>query len=418
MQRETCEVLIIGAGPAGLSAALTLHSFGVRKLIVVEREESPGGIPRYCHHPGFGLKDLGRLLSGPQYARMYVRRAEAVGIDIRTETMVTEWVDRHIVKITSPQGIESIEARVILLTTGCRERPRSARLIPGSRPHGIFTTGSLQRFIYGNGEVIGRRAVIVGAELISLSAFYTALRGGMSIVAMITEFEHPQIPFPYSLAQWYWTTVRKHTRVIPKARVSRIIGRQRVEAVEITYLDSGHAELLECDTVIFTGDWVPENELARAANIAIDPGTRGPRVDTGLRTSQHGVFAAGNVLRGAETADIAACEGRHVARSILAYLEREEWPSSRLPIRIYPPLLWICPNEIAKTDEAPPLGEFRFRVSQFLENVSLAVYQDERLLYAKKFKKLSPNRSYTVPALWISSINPKVNAIDIRIVSS
>lgn len=415
MRRERCDVLIIGAGPAGLSAALALRSLGVRGLIVVEREQTPGGIPRYCRHIGFGLGDMHRLLSGPEYARAYVREAERLGVDIRVETMVTDWVGVRTVRATSPRGIEEIEAQAILLTTGCRERPRPARLIPGSRPHGVFTTGSLQRFIDGGGGTIGRRVVIVGAELISLSALHAVLQAGMSAVAMVTELEAPQIPFPYSLAHWYWAAFRKRVRVITRARVTRILGQRRVEAVEVTHLSSGQTELLECDTVVFTGDWVPENELARAAGITLDPGTRGPCVDAGLRTSQPGVFAAGNVLRGAEMASIAAREGRHVARSILVYLEKGEWPSFRLPIRIQPPLLWICPNEISATDESPPLGQYRFRVSQFLDNVRIGVYQGERLLYLKRFARLIPNQSYALPADWRSLIDPRGGPIDVQV---
>ena len=415
MRSERCEVLIIGAGPAGLAAAITLHALGIRGVIVVEREEAPGGTPRYCHNPGFGLQDLRRLLSGPAYAQAYIEKAQALGIDIRTETMVTDWLGPCAVQLTSPRGIGRLEAQAILLATGCRERPRSARLIPGSRPQGVFTTGSLQRFLQESRETIGRRAVIVGAELISLSALHIALRAGIAVVAMVTEWDRPQIPFPYSLAQWYWAELRKRIRVICRSRVTQVMGQRRVEAVEITNLDSGDREVIACDTVIFTGDWIPENELARAAGIALDSGTRGPRVDAHLRTSQPGIFAAGNVLRGAEMAGIAALEGRHAARAIQGYLERGEWPSYRLPIRVAPPLQWICPNEITSTQEIPPSGVFRLRASGFLENAWIEVRQGKHLLYVKKVGRMIPNQSYKLPASWISDVDLGKEPVEIYI---
>ena len=136
---ERCSVLIIGSGPAGLAAALQLRKQGVTNIKVVEREAEAGGMPRFCNHTGFGLRDLQRLHSGPSYARAYRQRTLDAGIALETATTITGWVGPHAVTATSPAGVKQIEATVILLATGCRERPAAARLIPGYRPLGIFT---------------------------------------------------------------------------------------------------------------------------------------------------------------------------------------------------------------------------------------------------------------------------------------
>ena len=148
MLPERAEVLIVGAGPAGLAAAIELKRLGVREVVVVDREPEAGGVPRLCHHIGFGLRDVRRMLSGPDYAAFYRRRAHDAEVAVHTSTTVTGWHGQTGLTFTSPHGLGQIEARAVLLATGCRERPRSARLIPGSRPQGVFTTGSLQRFVY------------------------------------------------------------------------------------------------------------------------------------------------------------------------------------------------------------------------------------------------------------------------------
>jgi cation diffusion facilitator CzcD-associated flavoprotein CzcO len=141
-------VVVVGGGPAGLAAALELRRRATRDVVVVEREAEAGGIPRHARHQGFGLRDLRRPLSGPAYAARYARRAEEAGIEIRTETMVTRWTPDGPLQLTAPDGPELIEADAVILATGCRERPRSARLVPGSRPEGVMNTGTLQQLVY------------------------------------------------------------------------------------------------------------------------------------------------------------------------------------------------------------------------------------------------------------------------------
>jgi thioredoxin reductase len=208
-----------------------------------------------------------------------------------------------------------IEASAILLATGVRERPRAARLIPGTRPQGIFTTGSLQRFVYQEHLPVGKRAVIVGAELVSLSALMTLMHARVECLMMTTEEPSHQIGFPYIVMKWAVADILLRTPIITNTQVTNIFGRKNVEGVELASVD-GHISTVDCDCIIFTGNWIPENEMARLGGLEIDPGTRGPRVDENYLSSVEGVFVAGNLLRGVETADHCALEGVKAARAI------------------------------------------------------------------------------------------------------
>lgn len=402
MLGEKTDVLIVGAGPAGLAAALALKRLGVTNLKVVDREDEPGGIPRLCHHTGFGWRDLRGIYSGPDYARRYLRQAEAAGIEILTATTITGWQSSGVLTFSSPRGLGYIESRAVLLATGCRERPRSARLVPGSRPQGVFTTGSLQRFAYQNRLPVGRRAVIVGAELVSLSALLTLGHAGVTTAMLVTELPRHQIYFPYLPAKWLFVNLLNRVPILSRARVNRILGAERVEAVEIRHLDSGETEKVECDTVVFSGDWIPENELARHGKLTIDPGTGGPRIDAAYRTSARGIFAAGNLLRGAETADTSALEGRRAAQAICEFLQGNRWPEQALPIEVETPILWIVPNVVTSPAHKPAFGYFTFRVSEFYDSATVQVTQGSRLLYSKKFDRLRPNDSHRLSADWLT----------------
>lgn len=313
--------LVVGAGPAGLNAAIELKKLGVRDVLVVEREPEAGGMPRFCHHTGFGREDLWRMWSGPRYAKYYRELAERHDVDVRASTTILGWNDSHSLNFTSPNGLGKIEARAILLATGVRERPRAARLVPGTRPQGIYTTGSLQRFVYQEHLPVGKRAVIVGAELVSLSALLTLRHAGVKCVAMVTEESRHQIQFPYTAMKWLYADLLTRTPIITNTRISNIFGQKRVEGIELTHVN-GQTERVDCDTVIFTGNWIPEHELARSGGLALSPVTHGPVVDAAFRTSEAGIFAAGNLLRGVETADRCALEGRRAARGIAAFLKQ------------------------------------------------------------------------------------------------
>ncbi|HZC13922.1 MAG TPA: FAD-dependent oxidoreductase [Thermoleophilaceae bacterium] len=392
-------VVIVGAGPAGLSAARELGRRGVRGLLVLERELEAGGIPRHASHHGFGLRDLRRPLSGPAYARRLRRLA---GAEPHTETMVTGWSPGGPLELTSPAGRSTLDPAAVILATGCRERPRSARLVPGSRPQGVMTTATLQQLVYLKGARLGGRALIVGAEHVSFSAIMTLAHGDARAVGMTTE-----LPRHQSLAAFRaGAALRYRTPLWTRTAVTAIRGRPRVEAVELTELDDGSVRAVACESVIFTADWIPDNELALMAGLVMNPGTRGPAVDAALRTSRPGVFAAGNLLHGAETADVAALSGRHAAASVTAYLSGRAWPAGRVPVECAPPLAWISPNVVAAGAGAPPRGRFAVRAREFLARPRIEITQDGRVLWGGRLARLVPGRSGRLPHKWVGAVDP------------
>lgn len=319
----TCNVLIVGAGPAGLSAAIELKKQGIKNILVVDREPEAGGMPRFCHHTGFGREDLWRMWQGPKYAKYYRDLADKMDVEVQTSTTILGWrapTTEKYLEFTSPSGLGEIHAQTVLLATGVRERPRSARMIPGTRPQGIFTTGSLQRFVYQENLQVGKHAVIVGAELVSLSALMTLMHANVKCAMMVTEEERHQIEFPYIAMKWAIADILTRTPIITNSKVTNIFGQKRVEGIELTH-QNGQAELVECDTIIFTGNWIPEHEIARLGGLQINPVTRGPVIDANFHSSVNGVFVAGNLLRGVETADHCAIEGKQAAQSIAKFIK-------------------------------------------------------------------------------------------------
>jgi NADPH-dependent 2,4-dienoyl-CoA reductase/sulfur reductase-like enzyme len=409
------DVLVVGAGPAGLAAALELKRLGVKDVVIAERESEAGGIPRMCGHTGFGLRDLHRVMTGPSYARKYREMVEEAGIKIYTSTTITSWNDaagtaaRHLrdgglstLNVTSPDGLGTIEAKSVLLATGVRERPRSARLIPGHRPQGVFTTGSLQRFIFEHHLPVGKRAVIVGAEIVSLSSVLTLMHAGVKVLNMVTELPRHQFYLPIFLpAKIFYADILARSPILTNKRVTNVLGHQRVEGIEVTDLESGKSEIIECDTVVFTGDWIPENELARRGGVETLKPSLGPQVDASFRTSQTGVFAAGNLLRGVETADWAALEGRSAARSIARYLENAGWSASRLEVQCEAPIAWICPNVIASDSR---VEQFRFWSGEFRENATMQLKQGARVLYKKRLSHLKANVALNLKSDWVEKV--------------
>jgi hypothetical protein len=216
---------------------------------------------------------------------------------------------------------------------------------------------------------------------------------------MVTEHpEHQSYePFRWLTAGWH------EVPILVQHEVTRIDGARRVEAVELTHRRTGERQLIECDTVVFTGDWIPDHELARQAGLTLDGGTRGPAVDQRLRSSAPGIFAAGNLLHGAETADVSALDGRHVAESVLEYFERDLWPT-RIPITVEVPLLWIQPNAVVVGGGAPPRGRFLLRASQFRGETEVHVMQGRRLLHSERFRRLVPNRQMSLASDWIQRV--------------
>jgi thioredoxin reductase len=394
--------VVIGGGPCGLAAAIELRRLGIEPVTVIEREREAGGIPRHSNHTGFGLRDLRTVLSGPRYAARYRDLAEAEAVEVLRETMVTGWEGEGGLRLTGPRGRWELQPPAVLLATGCRERPRSARLVPGSRPAGVMTTSTLQQLVHLRGQHVGRRAVIVGAEHVSFSAVATLAHAGASVAGLVTE-----LPRHQSLAAFRaGAAVRYRAPVWTRTAVTDIRGAERVESVELTELDSGATREVECDLVVFTADWIPDHELAVMAGCELDPGSLGPLVDPGFRTTTLGVFAAGNLVHPAETADLCALDGRHAAAPIAAYLRGGlHWPR-HVRVAARSPLAWVVPNLLLGSGHPPPRDRFLLRSRGILRRPRIVVRQDRRELWSGRLRRLVPGRSAHIPASWSGKVDP------------
>jgi thioredoxin reductase len=393
---EQVDVLIIGAGPAGLTAAAALAADA--RVLVLEREAAAGGIPRHSAHLGFGLRDVRRAESGPAYARRLVALAERAGAVIRVDTMVTDWAGERRVEITSPRGRTVVEADAIVLATGARERPRAARMVAGDRPAGVYTTGQLQNLVHLQHERVEGRAVIVGAESVSWSAALTLRHAGARPVLMTTEFASP--PAYAAITQLGRAALR--VPVSTSTRVTRIVGRDRVTAVEID--QAGVRRLIDCESVVFTADWIPDHELARRCGLDLDPNTLGPLVDFGLRASRPGVFAAGNLIHPVDTADWAALDGRHVALAVRDWLRHGTVTSNATRLRPGAGLRWITPGRAGSGRPPRRLSAWAEAAVRF---PVITVEQDGRVVAQRRLAwPAAPGRVTRIPSSLVAALDP------------
>ncbi|MEU8732821.1 FAD-dependent oxidoreductase [Streptomyces tendae] len=406
------DVLVVGAGPAGLAAASLLATAGAR-VEVLEREQTPGGVPRHCAHRGFGNRP--HALTGPAYARLLADAAVHAGADLRTGVTALDWAGPRALTTVGPQGTGTLGARAVVLATGARERPRAARLVPGTRPAGVYTTGELQQAVHLYGQHIGSRAVIVGAEDVSHAAADTVRAAGAEVVALVTELPRA----PAAPARTLHARLRHRTPVLTGTTVTELLGHGRLSGVRVRHRD-GRTATLPCDTVVFTGDFVPEHELARRGGLALDPSTRGPAVDGALRTSRPGVFAIGSVLHAVESAATAAREGAHAAIAVRDWLTHgtgagptdPDWPGG-VPLVAEPPLLRIAPNRVTPDDRLPYL----LRTAVPLPRPVLHVTQDGRPLHRERCGAGTavPHRPLTLSARWTHLVDPDGGPVHVTV---
>ncbi|MFF9087666.1 NAD(P)/FAD-dependent oxidoreductase [Streptomyces sp. NPDC014991] len=398
------DVLVVGAGPAGLAAAARLAVAGAGRVEVLEREASPGGVPRHCAHGGFGTWT--RPLTGPRYARLLTEAAVRAGATVRTRTTALDWATPGpALQVVGPGGPETIEARAVVLATGARERPRPARLVPGTRPAGVYTTGELQQAVHLFGQHIGSRAVVVGAEDVSYAAVGTLRAAGTEVVALVTE--HPRARTGRARAQA--ARLFRGIPLLTGATVAELLGHGRLSGVRVRHRD-GRTAVLPCDTVVFTGDFVPDHELARRGGLVLDPGTRGPAVGGSLHTSRPGVLAAGNVLHAVEPAGTAAREGARAAGAVLDLLAGAPWPDPGVPVTVEAPLRWIAPNRVTPGARSAP---HVLRTGTPLARPVLLVHQDGRLLHRERLGPgtVPPHRPLTLTDHWHGLVDPEGGAV-------
>ncbi|WP_297368961.1 FAD/NAD(P)-binding oxidoreductase [Acidocella sp.] len=334
------DALIIGAGPAGIGAALALKSRGIHNIALLERETDAGGTPRHCGHPPFGLREFRRLLTGPAYAKRLARAAFDANIPLLPRHSVLALHPGGTLDLATPEGPRTLTARRVLIATGAREAPRAARLIGGERPLGVLNTGALQAYCYLEHKAPPfTRPVVVGTELVSLSALLTLRRHGIHPVAVLESGPTPVAPWPLSLfPRLLGLPVHRN------AALASINGFPRVTSVTLQ-----NGSELACDGVLLTGRFTPESTLARMSHLALSTATKGPAIDQYGRTSDPAFFAAGNQLRAIETAGWCFFEGRRIGEFMADDLQGGlPAPGDELTLTPGEGIAYVVPQRLAR----------------------------------------------------------------------
>ena len=322
-------VIIIGGGPAGLAAAVAAYDAGERDILILEREKKTGGILNQCIHNGFGLTRFRESLSGPEYAARYIDEVEKRNIEVWKETTVLSLsADKKVTAISAARGVFTLQARAVVLAMGCRERSRGAINIAGSRPAGIYSAGTAQKYVNMMGYLPGKNVVILGSGDIGLIMARRMTLEGAKVHA-VCEIMPYSSGLKRNIAQclddFGIPLYLSHT-------ITKIEGKDRVTGVVVSEVDvekhpiAGTERHFDCDTVLFSVGLIPENELTKDAGIALSKGTKGAEVYQNRETQISGIFACGNVLQVHDLVDFVSEESEIAGRAAAEYVRRGAQP--------------------------------------------------------------------------------------------
>lgn len=316
------DVIVLGAGPGGLAAAIEAKKNGADDVLMIDRDLELGGILLQCIHNGFGVETFKEDLPGPSYAQRFINDAQTVGIDYLLDTIVLDVTPERKVTTTGTRtGFKELSAKAIVLSMGCRERTRAQIRIPGPRPSGVFTAGTAQRWVNVEGYMPGSRFVILGSGDIGMIMARRLTFEGAKVERVLEV-----MPYLSGLSRNYVQCLLDFDITLQlQHTVKRIIGKDRVEAVEAVAVDDkwqfipGTEEIIPCDTLLLSVGLIPENELSKKAGVALDPVTAGPFVDDGFLTNIPGIFAAGNVVHVYDLVDWVTQAGRTAGKRAAMY---------------------------------------------------------------------------------------------------
>jgi len=439
------DVAVIGGGPAGLAAAVAAKRAGAERVVVIERDVRLGGILPQCIHTGFGLKWFGEELTGPEYAARFVDEAASAGVEFMLETMVLEVTqDRRVAAVSPHHGFVVLQCGAIILAMGCRERPRGALVLPGTRPAGIFTAGTAQRLVNIEGVLPGRQAVILGSGDVGLIMARRLTLEGVKVQAVVEI-----MTYPGGLARNIQQCFRDFDIPLYLGHtISRIHGRDRLEGVSVAPVDDAKVPIasaewfIPCDTLLLSVGLIPENELSAACGIELDPATGGPVVTDEMETSVPGIFACGNVVHVHDLVDhvtedgmvagaAAAARARVAARTpVLGEAGKDAGLESLQAIRttgeIRPGrnVRYVVPQRFVRHGDAVPAAAaaaartltISLRPSEPAENVVLEVSIAGRVLRRQRKQKVRPGEMMQVNVDRLAIPSEKGDALTVSIV--
>ncbi len=387
------DIVIIGAGPAGLAAAVSAKKAGIDKVLIVDRESSAGGILNQCIHNGFGLHKFKEELTGPEYAERYIDLINGTDIKVLLDSCVIDIIssgnEKEVIVLSEEQGLLRISCKAVILAMGCREKNRGNIAIPGSRPAGILTAGFAQKMVNLHGYMPGREVVILGSGDIGLIMARRMSLEGSHVKAVIELQTHPgglNRNIVQCLQDFDIPLYLSHT-------ISEIRGDRRISSVEVSpvvdrsFPDRTRSFNLDCDTLLLSVGLIPENELSLKAGVQLDNVTRGPIVDGNLMTSVDGIFACGNVLHVHDIVDWVSEEAEYCGRAVASFVKGEIKKGREIPVRTGKMLSYTLPSKV----EAGKPAVLSLRVLAPLENLYLCVRTGKDILYKKKFRKIFPS---------------------------
>ena len=386
------DLIVIGGGPAGLSAACAAWEKGLKKILIVERDRDLGGILNQCIHNGFGLHYFKEELTGPEYAGRFVDMLKQTGVEVRLDTMVLEVTpDRKVKMIGKETGYRVEEAKSIVLAMGCRERTRGAIGTPGTRPAGVYTAGAAQRYVNMEGWLPGKRVVILGSGDIGLIMARRMTLEGAKVLACVELM-------PYSGGLNRNIVQCLHDYDIPlylSHTVTEIRGDKRVEQIVVSEIDSsrnpipGTEMVFDCDTLLLSVGLIPENELTRQAGIEMDRRTNGAMVYENMETSIPGVFACGNVCHVHDLVDFVTAESRRAGESAARYVLEGGSESEVLPVVNGDGVSYTVPQRIRRADVEKSCTLF-FRVNRVCKDSEILVTSGDEQIARFKREHLAP----------------------------
>lgn len=421
LQATEIDVLVVGAGPAGLAAAIAARENGIENLLVVERESYPGGILRQCIHNGFGLHRFKEELTGPEYAQRDIDKVREMNIPIQCGTTVlTVEEDHTVTAVSREKGMQLFHAKAIVLAMGCRERPRGALATPGTRCAGIFSAGTAQKFVNLEGFMPGRRVLILGSGDIGLIMARRMTLQGAKVLACVEI-----MPFSSGLNRNIVQCLNDYDiPLLLSHTVVDIKGRDRLTGVTVAAVDEnrnpipGTEKDFDCDTLLLSVGLIPENELSQNAHVKLSPATSGAVVDDTLQTSVPGIFACGNVLHVHDLVDYVSAESLKAGAAAAAYVHGKTASGQAVNVLDGLGVRGVVPQRLhlPEPDAEVVSVDLMFRPSQVYENAAVVVRSGEQEILRKKSRILTPGEMavVTLPEKLLKTLAPNDITVEIE----